>query len=195
MKAKLNVWIRNRKCEVITDATFHLDLYPCCGGGRISRTWVAKPNEGHAELEVPPGCYLVTAGLYPGLAVDGLWGNFYTDWAMVIVRCGDDACVNLILNNFKRTAKDIETTKPKVPVALIQEGCAGRIIIPLVVNAVKAGVRKEDIQKTIAVLAKASDLDIKQVKAAIGVDIEESRKYVKRGKSEEDFLAMVHELL
>lgn len=43
----------------------------------------------HIEVEVPPGCYIVRAWV--------CWGNLWTDRAMVIVGCGQEACVNLIV--------------------------------------------------------------------------------------------------
>jgi len=43
----------------------------------------------HIEVEVPQGCYIVRAWVY--------WGNLWTDRAMVIVCCGEEACVNLIV--------------------------------------------------------------------------------------------------
>lgn len=43
----------------------------------------------HIEVEVPPGCYIVRAWV--------CYGNLWTDRVMVIVGCGEEACVNLIV--------------------------------------------------------------------------------------------------
>jgi len=43
----------------------------------------------HIQVEVPPGCYIVRAWV--------CWGNLWTDRAMAIVSCGQEACVNLIV--------------------------------------------------------------------------------------------------
>jgi hypothetical protein len=54
---------------------------------------------GHAEIEVPPGCYSVLASHTrgAGTAPDGtpVFGNRLTHVAVVRVNCGDHACVTL----------------------------------------------------------------------------------------------------
>lgn len=53
----------------------------------------------HIEVEVPPGCYIVRAWV--------CWGNLWTDRMMVIVRCGEEACVNLIVPRKNNCIRDV----------------------------------------------------------------------------------------
>jgi hypothetical protein len=89
-KAKLNIWVRDKNCRVIK-RTGHLHIYNCLGE-EVFTGWVIK--DGHAEVEIPPGCYIVRAGMRGG--------NIYSDRAIAIVRCEDSACINLILPKFCR---------------------------------------------------------------------------------------------
>ena len=179
MNAKLNIWIRDNNCEILKDPV-HLHVYNCRGTHIIEEPgkdlfWFGG---GHVEVSVPPGCYLVTAG--------GWGGNFYTDIAMVVVRCGDDACVNLIRNGFlHKTPGGIEAdVKPKAnqqkALPLIMEGCAGRIVIPLVINAAKAGIKPEEIGRTLDVLCKAAGLDKSQVILAVQDEIKEMENHMEK---------------
>ena len=63
------------------------------------------PGIKHIELEIPPGCYIVRAWV--------CWGNLWTDRAMVIVGCGSEACVNLIVPQKQNCIRDV-----LIPVAL-----------------------------------------------------------------------------
>ena len=120
--AKLNIWLRDLDCcpknvwkvelvvktcggEYLVD--FNPDViknlkeaypdYNVQRGTRSNETTIRitqpHPHDPqvikHIELEVPPGCYIVRAWV--------CWGNLWTDRAMVIVGCGQDACVNLIV--------------------------------------------------------------------------------------------------
>jgi hypothetical protein len=57
------------------------------------------PKMKHVELELPPGCYIVRAWVCG-------W-NMWSDRAMVIVDCGETACVNLIIPRAKDCIKDV----------------------------------------------------------------------------------------
>ena len=116
--AKLNVWVRNEKCEVVKDRA-HMHVYDCQG-----KHVLGQAITGHTEVALAPGCYIVTAGLYTG------HGNVYTDKTMVVVGCDEKACVNLVLNRFREDKKQ----KLLHPVAA---GCAVRIVAPLYINAKK----------------------------------------------------------
>jgi hypothetical protein len=60
-------------------------------------------GNGHVEIEVPPGQYVVTASKHTWIGVvndDGfkryiLYGNWYTHHAIISVSCGDDVCATL----------------------------------------------------------------------------------------------------
>ncbi|UCC99492.1 MAG: hypothetical protein JSW66_06330 [Phycisphaerales bacterium] len=57
------------------------------------------PTIKHIEVNVPPGCYIVRAWV--------CWGNLWTDRAMVIVSCGGEACVNLIVPRKVNCIRDV----------------------------------------------------------------------------------------
>ena len=66
----------------------------------------------HLEVDVPPGSYVVRAWV--------CYGNLWTERVMVIVNCGDDACVNLIV--------------PKA------EHCIRMVLIPYAIEARKKAI-------------------------------------------------------
>lgn len=178
MMAKLNIWVRDRNCEIIKKRA-HLHVYNCC-----RQTPAIEPfwfSGGHIEVNVPPGCYLVIAGV--------IGGNIYTDISMAIVRCGDDACVNLILNDYQRRTPfpQVEASKAAVP-ALIQRECPVRIAVPFIVNAARAGIGREEIWKSLDVLLKAANIDRDEVVRGIDLEIREIEsdleKYPPKNESE-----------
>lgn len=81
--ARINVWIRNPKnCNVLTVKGVAF-VRVCCG----EVTNKVDIVDGHADItDLPPGCYVVGAEFEGGKAKE----------TMVIVNCGDTACVNLI---------------------------------------------------------------------------------------------------
>jgi hypothetical protein len=167
---KFNIWIRNEKCEVVSDRA-HLHVYDCHGTHVLGRG-----ISGHTEVEVPPGCYIVTAGLYTG------HGNIYTDKTMIIVGCDETACVNLVLNRFREENKQ-ELLRP------IAAGCAVRFITPLYINAKKADIPEEELITTLKTIAKAADIDMKQMGDALMCelrDIEEEAEQIKKAAAEEE---------
>ena len=82
-----------------TDHTFFIQIFHCDGTplfwnsfdyGKPFRLDVQGKEKGcvHAQVKVPPGCYLVR-GLAPVK-------NVITDWAWVNVGCDEAVCVNLV---------------------------------------------------------------------------------------------------
>jgi len=129
---KLNIWIRDLNCcpknvwkvelvvktcggEYLVD--FNPDVidklkeaYPGYNVQRSARNHetiirITQPSPHqpqlikHIEVEVPPGCYIVRAWI--------CWGNLWTDRVMVIVGCGEDACVNLIVPTKENCIRDV----------------------------------------------------------------------------------------
>jgi hypothetical protein len=168
--AKLDIWIRDAKCCSVIDKPGHLHVYNCCGQPVLAPGWVI--NHGHAEVQIPPGTYIVVAGV--------LGGNLYTERAMVIVRCGEEACVNLILPHFAST-KNPELID--IPIAI--GGCPERLIPALVMNAMKKNI---DPKPALDIIIKTAEIDKKQFIASIEYEIkqtaeiarkdEEAKKYV-----------------
>jgi hypothetical protein len=183
LNAKLNVWVRDRNCETIKRAA-HLHVWDCHDREIISGTNFTE----HVEVEVPPGCYIVTAGIYRPNQ-----GNVYTDMTMVIVRCGDDACVNLVLNDFNRRLLPplpvIGPIKPlPAPITLptIQQGCAGRIFIPLILNAEMMGIKSEEIQKALGILHKAANFNWDELSVHINAEIDMMETQIKKSPSKDE---------
>ncbi|MDQ1274597.1 MAG: hypothetical protein QG610_169 [Euryarchaeota archaeon] len=81
--SRVNVWIRNPKnCNVLRVKGLAW-VRVCCG----EETKKVDLVDGHAEItDLPPGCYVV----------DAEWDGGKAKETMVIVNCGDIACVNLI---------------------------------------------------------------------------------------------------
>lgn len=164
--AILNVWVRNEKCQVV-EKRGHLHVYDCHGNPRLPVTWFSG---GHIEVRVPPGCYIVTAGV--------VYGNVYTDKAMVLVRCGEEACVNLVLNRFRE-----EKANPHA--VLAKGGCAIRLMVPLVWNARKFKMAPDDLQIALDVIARAAGMDKAQVVAGIQSEIRELEENLEKFGDEE----------
>ena len=101
--ATLNVWITEigDPCHIIRpngDETWYVHVLDCDGNvlewcDRRYRDIETKC--GHAEIEVPPGCYTVMAShSREGEGVPP-FGNRLTHVQIVRVNCGDHACVTL----------------------------------------------------------------------------------------------------
>ncbi|MDD2665498.1 MAG: hypothetical protein PHD13_01765 [Methanocellales archaeon] len=124
---KLNVWVRTLDCALVTKAA--VTVVDCHGRLIASAPWAELPR----ELKVPPGCYIVRAhGCIVGQ------GNYESDRCMVIVRCGEEMCVNLLVPTFAH--------------------CVKSIIQPLVDNARRLKIPDDKIGGAIGVLAKAAEL-------------------------------------
>lgn len=96
---KLNIWIRYEpditwSCKVDSDNPWYVTIKDCTGRilewcGRVFSR-VGPTKCGHIEIEVPPGCYILSAiGKATG-------HNTFTAPALVQVRCDEIACVNLL---------------------------------------------------------------------------------------------------
>jgi hypothetical protein len=95
---RLNIWVRDRVRPCNVDMTFQwsVDVFDC--DGRPLR-WCGttyygehKTEHGHAEIEVPPGSYILRART-------GSSGhhNLFTHRSMVVVGCDETVCVNLFV--------------------------------------------------------------------------------------------------
>lgn len=70
------------------------------GETRVSVTPPAGSFIHHLEVDIPPGCYKVWCRVCHG-------ANEETNKVMVIVRCGDEACINLLLDSSNTCGKEI----------------------------------------------------------------------------------------
>lgn len=164
---KLNIWVRDVNCNVIKKAG-HLHITDCHKNDVIRPFWF---KEGHTEIEVPPGCYIVTAGM--------IGGNIYTDKTMVIVNCGDDACINLVMTDFSASNPPALVQQP------LQYYCPLLFVGPLVQHALSRNLSKDDLHKAIDVIAQAANMDKEQMRDIMKKEAEMLRTNLKQFPDEE----------
>jgi hypothetical protein len=97
--AMLNVWVTRvgDPCHIDNEHKWFVHVLDC--EGRViewcdRRYMNIETKCGHAEIELPPGCYTVVATWSPGTSSEHL-GNHLTHVQIVRVNCGDHACVTL----------------------------------------------------------------------------------------------------
>ena len=103
--ATVNVWVTEvgNPCKIDLQHQWYVHVLTCDGE---FLTWCREGNEptpytniktrcGHAEFEVPPGCYLVMATWSPSVGDPHRLGNHLTHLQVVRVNCDDHACVTL----------------------------------------------------------------------------------------------------
>lgn len=129
--AHLNVWVRNRNCDLLTDmwrtdlviqactGTYLVDVWPEIltqlqtrypnytilnhfyqGAQRIMLMPPVGTFFNHIEIDIPPGCYKVWTRCCHGQ-------NEETSLQLISPRCGEEACVNLLLPTLKICAQAI----------------------------------------------------------------------------------------
>ncbi|HKC64278.1 MAG TPA: hypothetical protein VKB86_11600 [Pyrinomonadaceae bacterium] len=65
-------------------------------GGRPGWWYDSIPTrDGHVEIELPPGCYVLRATMHSWFVNGQLYGNWATERAVVQACCGDDVCATL----------------------------------------------------------------------------------------------------
>jgi hypothetical protein len=158
--AKLNIWIRDKRCCKVLKYDAHLHVYNCCGEQVMG---VFVPS-GHVEVDIPPGCYYVRAGVYTG------HGNVYTDHAFVIASCEDKVCVNLILPRF------VPGTVPRVTAdlgrpLLIGGGCVPPTILAAGIEGLNRNFAHDEIAGTLHGLMKIAKVDKNQMATEIEAEI------------------------
>lgn len=98
--AKLNIWVSGQDdpCSV-DNRTWYVTIYDC--DGRVlnwcDRRYIAIPARcGHLAIEVPPGCYRISAVWSFSVTPQAVfWGNHFTDSAIVCACCDEHVCVRL----------------------------------------------------------------------------------------------------
>lgn len=170
---KLNVWVRDPRCNVVNYPA-HLHVIPCCGKDFFpgfpgpAHHWFYN---GHEEINVPPGCYIIYAGVKtPGNS------NIWTDMTMVIVKCGKESCVNLVLPLFLPHSIELQDIKLT---------CPGKILPALMVNAVRAGINPRELNVAIDVMARAAKVDKEKLLDVVRDEIKMLEESMPKAKQEE----------
>ena len=198
---KLNIWIRDEDCSLRNAWMADLEIKTCLGENLIdilpspdlekiiTRLKEMYPDStvshgpaygtktikirapgtqriiNHMQVEVPPGCYGVRVHVCGG-------GNEWSDRTMIVVCCGDESCVNLVI-------KEAET-------------CFKEAIIPLVRVAEEIRLPIQQVKVAVDILGKAGKVPINEVARNLeervellrGVEVEEARKIVREAESE-----------
>jgi hypothetical protein len=158
--AKLNIWIRDKRCCKVLKYDAHLHVSSCCG----ERVMDAFVPSGHVEVDLPPGCYYVRAGVYTG------HGNVYTDNAFVIASCDDKVCVNLVLATFV-APNPVATTAVAERPLLMGGGCAPPVILAAGVEALNRNFEHDEIAGTLHGLMKIAKVNKDQMALEIEAEI------------------------
>ena len=102
--ANLNVWISERDpCSIsledwlvlVTDCSGHPIVWcePTAGGPHFKHGSPFPAPCGHADIKIPPGCYVVSAVRW--VFIGNFFFQFFTDSCVVTVGCDESACVHL----------------------------------------------------------------------------------------------------
>jgi hypothetical protein len=165
-EGKLNVWVRDMHCNVVP-RDGHLHVHNC----HKVQVFGTNFQNGHAEVKVPPGCYIIYAGLWnPGHS------NIKTDKTMVIVKCGKESCVNLVLPKF---------VPHIIELPAIKLTCPGTILPAFMINAVRAGVKPGELDAAIDVMARAAKVDKGKLLDVVRDEIKMLEEYMPKVKQEE----------
>jgi hypothetical protein len=142
--AKLNIWVRDETCKVLNLEVEGFDWVDVksCQGELIKRVYLPL-GEAHVEIEVPPGCYILGGNICEMPKF-----NETIDQTMVIVGCGQELCVNLI-----------------VPVV---STCVRRDLAVFIRAARLAGVSVQDLQIATRVMLTAGDISPGEMTEVIG---------------------------
>jgi hypothetical protein len=97
-------------------------------------------RDGHVEIELPPGCYVVRASMHTWFANGVLNGNWATDHGIVRACCGEEACVTLYAPSFEPC--DVILADFVLPL-LMKKGIISREEGTKEVEALKAVLKKE----------------------------------------------------
>lgn len=180
---KLNIWIRWADCSLVKRQYTGLVIKTCSGqyvadmdpkiveklkerypnfevdfkevthyGGEKDK-WITIESKkepiqsiNHIEVDLPPGSYVVWTHIVG-------CGNIETNKAMVTVNCGDECCVNLLLNSV--------------------EACGRQFLEPLIIRAL--GPRQEldpDVLRAVNVVGRIAGIPQERIETILNSRIE-----------------------
>lgn len=110
--------------------------------GGIAGWWyeMIRAMDGHVEIELPPGCYVVRATMHSWFVNGLLFGNWATDRAIVQASCSQEACVTLYAPS--APACSIPLFEFVFPL-LVQQKIVGRAEANRAIEALKAILKPE----------------------------------------------------
>ncbi|MCK9580381.1 MAG: hypothetical protein M0Q92_08010 [Methanoregula sp.] len=94
----------------------------------------------HFEVNVPPGCYIIWTRICHG-------ANEETNKVLVTVNCGQEVCVNLMLNSTKT--------------------CAREFLFPALARARELKINDDDLKVVARVVAKVADIEPEKLKMSV----------------------------
>lgn len=151
----LSVWVREpNDCSVVEENGW-VWARGCCG-----KEWIeAKLEKGHAQFNVPPGCYIVDASLWPGCC-----GHPVKE-TMVIVKCNETVCVNLLREYAGDPIRSIKAyvahaREAKIPEEEIEKFVG---ILEKIAETVPKGKVRRYTERELALIEKVSDKAHKDV--------------------------------
>jgi len=197
--ANLNLWVRFEDCSLFYSWRLNIEIRTCVGEHLFDQ--ISKPERekilkgiqeaypessvtyddyygsrmiqietrydkviNNVSIPVPPGCYVVR------VHVCGKY-NEWSDSAMVVVDCGCDACVNLIVNDFGK--------------------CINNAFVPFLREAERLKLPDEQVKIAADMMLKAGKIPVERFERNLNdrlkfydkLDDGEAKKIVKEAKS------------
>jgi hypothetical protein len=104
-------------------------------GGVVGHWYEDIPTlDGHVEIEVPPGTYVIRGSMHTWFVNGVLYGNWATDRAVVYACCGEDVCATLYASSFQPCS--ILIFEFVIPL-LLRQGVLGKAKAEQVIRAMK----------------------------------------------------------
>ncbi len=152
---KINVWIREPDDCSVADMRGFAWARACCSQKIVAQEPLEK---GHAELTVPPGCYIVDASWQPGCCGTA-------KETIAIVTCNETVCVNLIRewagDPYKSlTAYAVHGKAAGIPEAEIKKLAD---ILEKVGKTVPEGKTRKYSEEELAIIEKVADKEHKEM--------------------------------
>lgn len=198
---KLNIWIRNPDCSLVRTCWMTDLVIKTCGGDYLvdmdstiieklrmryadyekvevnpnldyhgAKRIRLKPGSGdhinHIEVEIPPGCYVVWTRVCYG-------GNEETNKVMVIVDCGGEACVNLLLDR--------------------AETCVREVLYPAAILAIEKRIPENEVGIAVKALMQIAEIPKKVFVAELEQKFGELQET--KGRESQEYLKATDKLL
>ena len=151
----LNVWVREPENCSVSDMDGYAWARPCCNQRKI---YQVELKNGHAEIKVPPGCYIVDAAWRPGCCGTA-------KETIAIVKCNETVCVNLIREWAGDPRRRYVAFSSHGKAAGLEEKEIGELIAKLekIAESVPKGKIRSYTEDELTILEKVSDKEHKEL--------------------------------